>query len=71
MAARQLVKEIVTLQLHRPRLRTHAAAIMLDREDVAAEGRGPELCPPSSFEIIQRVADIARQLDGPGGALLA
>jgi hypothetical protein len=65
MAARQLAKEILTLPLHRLRLRTHAATVVLDRG-----GSSSRLCPPSSFEIMQRVADIARQLDSPGGALL-
>src|SRR5882672_10481824 len=44
------------------RLRTHPPAIMLDREDVAVEGRGPLLALHGHFEIPQSVADIALDL---------
>src|SRR6516162_4512586 len=61
MAAGRLVPSSPLL-LRRPRLRTHPPAIMLDREDVAVEGRGPLLTLHGHLEITQRVTDIALYL---------
>ena len=50
------------LLLRRSRLRTHPSAIMLDREDVAVEGRGPLLTLHGHLEIAQSITDISLDL---------
>src|SRR6476659_4834482 len=63
VSARRLrLASLSPLLLRRPRLRTHPPTIMLDRKDVAVEGRGPLFTLHGHLEITESVADITLDL---------